>query len=436
MVHGSLRAVVVRIAIPAVASNLLITLFVAMDTFWVGRAIGAEGLAAVTTSLFWIWLVISIAEMVSIGLTAVAARRHGEGNPEGSARAVFDAAVFAVALGVVVAAAGVVFVDDLFTLMGAPPAVAALGRTYLATYLLASPLLFGYFVVDAAFRASGDTRTPFALLALATVVTLALDPALINGWWGAPRLGIQGAAMATVATRASAFVAGLWLLRARGLIRMGWPQRRVLATICRVGAPTAVTGVMFSLIYVGLARTTTPFGIAAIAALGLGHRIESWLFMIGLGFGAAAAAVVGHNLGAGRADRAERAGWITTAFASAPGVGFFLLGVFAAPWAAGLFTSDPAVVAETARYLQVAAWSQLVICVEIVLEGALGGAGATLLPMVTSTSLTASRLFLAPWAASQWGTTGIWWVISVTAMARAAAMAALWKSGGWKRSRV
>lgn len=432
IVHGSLREVIVRIALPAVGSNLLITLFAALDTFWVGRSIGAAGLAAVTTALFWIWLVISVAEMVSIGLTAVAARRHGEGRPNLAARAVFDAMVLALVLGTIMAAVGVPLAGLLFEAMRAPPAVAALGRDYLALYLLGCPLLFGYFVVDAGFRATGDTRTPLLLLVAGTAITLVLDPILIHGWLGAPEMGIRGAALATVSLRSLAFVVGLELLRRRGLVKVGPIRWKVIATICRIGLPTALTGVTFSLIYVILTRTATQFGTSAIAALGLGHRIESWLFMVGVGFGASAAAVVGYNLGAGQTDRAERAGWITTAYASIPGVGFFLLGIFAADWAAGLFTTDPFVIAETGRYLRIAAWGQLVICVELVLEGALGGAGATLAPMIASTSISVSRIVFAPWAAAQWGTTGLWWVLSVTAIARAVAMGFLWWSGKWK----
>jgi Na+-driven multidrug efflux pump len=78
LVTDSLRATILRVALPAVASSLLMTLFSSVDAFWVGTRIGASGLAAVSTSLFWIWMIISLAEMVGVGLTAVAARRHGE----------------------------------------------------------------------------------------------------------------------------------------------------------------------------------------------------------------------------------------------------------------------------------------------------------------------------------------------------------------------
>ena len=86
LVADSLPRTIVRIALPAIASTVLMTVFTSIDTYWVGTRVGASGLAAVSTSVFWIWLVVSIAEMVSIGLTAVAARRYGEGRPEEAAR--------------------------------------------------------------------------------------------------------------------------------------------------------------------------------------------------------------------------------------------------------------------------------------------------------------------------------------------------------------
>ena len=196
-------------------------------------------------------------------------------------------------------------------MMHAPPEVAALGARYLGTYLLGAPLIFGFFAVDAAFRAAGDTRTPFVLLLASVAVTLVLDPLLIVGWGPVPALGVAGAAIATICTRAVAFLLGPRDHRPprRGAIRTARSARARLGV--RIGLPTAVTGVVFSLIYVMVTRTATPFGTPALAALGIGHRVESWLYMIGVGFGAATAAIVGQNMGAGRTDRAERAGWIS-----------------------------------------------------------------------------------------------------------------------------
>jgi len=297
-------------------------------------------------------------------------------------------------------------------------------------------IAFGFFAVDAAFRASADARTPFALLALSVSVTLFLDPVLILGLGPAPRLGIAGSAIATVTTRAVAFALGLFLVVRRGLLRFGRFDWLAIRGICRIGLPTAATGVVFSLIYIFVTRSATRFGTPALAALGIGHRVESWLYMIGVGFGAATAAIVGQNLGARRADRAERAGWLATAFCTGLGVIFCVVELAAPERIAALFATEPAVIREGANYLRIAAISQLSICAEIVLEGALGGAGHTLAPMLASTLITLSRIPLAAWAANRWGASGIWWVISLTAIGRALAMIGLWRAGGWKHKSV
>ena len=436
LVTESLRATILKVALPAVASSLLMTLFSSVDAFWVGTRIGASGLAAVSTSLFWIWMIVSFAEMIGVGLTAVAARRYGERRRAEAARIAGDTLVFGVVLGAVVGAIGATHIRALFALMETPPDVTALGATYLRTYLIGTPLIYGFFAVDASFRASGDTKTPFVLLLTSVGVTLFLDPALMLGWAGLPRLGIAGAAIATIGTRGAAFLLGVGIAARRKLLRIGRIQVGSIWAICRVGLPTAITGSTFSLIYIFLTRITTRFGTPALAALGIGHRVESWLFMIGVGFGAATAAIVGQNLGAGRADRAARAGWMATAFCTMLGVVACVLELTMPRAFASLFTTDPAVIAEAVKYLRVASISQLAVCAEIVLEGALGGAGHTVPPMLSSTALTASRIPLAAWAATRWGSIGIWWVISLTAIGRGIAMSALWRAGGWKRRSV
>jgi Na+-driven multidrug efflux pump len=238
-----------------------------------------------------------------------------------------------------------------------------------------------------------------------------------------------------VTTRSLAFVVGLAVLRRRGMLTLARSRAPVAARIVRVGLPTAATGVLFSLVYVVVARTASRFGTAALAALGLGFRVESWLYMIGVGFGAAAAAIVGQNMGAGQPERAERAGWMMVGFCTAPAVVVAAVAAFAPRWAAGIFTHDVPVIVETARYLRVAALSLLLLGAEVVLEGALGGAGHTVPPMVASTALTVSRIPLASWSA-RFGTLGLWWTIAATAAGRGLAMMALWRAGTWKRSKV
>lgn len=432
LVSDPLPQTIARFALPAVASSLLMTLFFSVDMYWIGTRVGPVGLAAASTAIFWVWLLIAVAEMVNVGLTAVAARRYGEGRATEAARIAGDALLLALALGTLCAVAGLLMLPHLFGIMNTPADVTALGTRYLGTYFLGAPLIFGFFAIDAAFRAAGDTRTPFLLLCASVGITLVLDPLLIGGWGPIPALGVAGAAIATIGTRAVAFALGLTIVGRRGVLRLGRPNWAVIRQIVRIGLPTAVTGVVFSLIYVMVTRTATKFGTPALAALGIGHRVESWLYMIAVGFGAATAAIVGQNLGAGRADRAARAGWLSVGFCTMFGLVACVVQLAIPEWFASIFTSDPAVIAESAAYLRIAAISQLALCAEIVLEGALGGAGYTFAPMITSTVITASRIPIAIWAAERYGSSGIWWTISLTAMARGVAIAWIWRAERWK----
>jgi putative MATE family efflux protein len=433
LVRQPLGRTILRLGLPAVASTLLMTLFFTVDLLWIGRFLGATALAAATASVFWIWLIISIAELVSIGLTSVAARRHGERNPKEAARVVGEAMLYSIALGCAVTIVGILLLDHLFSVMNIEPEIATLGRRYLGTYLLGAPLFFGFFAVDAGFRASGDTRTPLAILGVSIAVTMILDPILILGIGPAPQLGIEGAAIATAITRALAFGLGVLVLHRRGMVSFGRVRKVTIAAITRVGLPTAMTGVMFSLIYIVLMRSIAPFGTAALAALGIGQRVESWLYTISLGFGAAVAAIVGQNLGAGEIRRADNAGWITVGYVMIPAVILSVLELVIASDFAGIFTTDPTTRIISAEYLRISALSNMFLGAEIVLEAALGGAGTTLPPMLTSTALTALRVPLAIWAAARFGIVGVWWVIVLTASARGLAMTLIWKSGIWKR---
>ncbi len=415
------------------AQALLQALFNVTDTFWVGRGLGADALAGVSTGGFAVWMVLALASLASTGLTAVASRRHGEGAGGRAARAAYQATALALLLSVAVGAAGLWGLDLLFDVMATPPAVTVEGAGYLAVYLSGVPVVFLYFVMDAAFRAAGDTRTPFRLLALAVVLNLALDPLLILGWGPVPSLGIRGAAAATLLTRGVGCALGFVLLARRGLIARDRPRRRVLGRLASVGLPVAASGFVFSLVYVVLTRFTSQFGTSALAALGVGHKLESLSYMVCLGFGVAAATSVGQNLGAGSPDRAGRSGETATAYATAAGA---LVAVVFLVWpeaVMAVFTDDPGVVRDGSAYLRIVAVAQLFMGLDLVLESAMSGAGYTLLPMAASVLLTVARLPLAVGLSAVMGLAGIWWTISGTAVARGAAMAWIWRRGRWRQ---
>jgi putative MATE family efflux protein len=436
LTSGRLSTAIVRLAVPAVGAALLQLLFLLIDTFWVGRILGPAALAAVSTGGFAVWMLTALGEMIGVGLTAVAARRHGEGAHGLAAVAAGTTLAAGLVGGVAVALGGWVGLPWLFAMMGTPPEVTDLGRLYLGTYLIGTPLVFGYFATEATFRASGDTRTPLLLLGASVLVNLVLDPLLIRGVGPFPALGIAGAAIAAIATRGLTLLLGIGFLVRRRLIRVSvWHWRSAL-TVMRIGAPTAATGVIFSLVYIGLTRVTTRFGTPALAALGVGHKLEGIAYMASTGFALAAAAVVGQNLGAVRPDRARRTGWLTTGYALVIAAGAAIAFLAFPETLVSVFTSDPTVIAYGASYLRIIAVAELAMAVEIVLEGAMGGAGFTLQPMLWSTGLTAARIPLGAWFAGAFGLAGVWWAISLTGIGRGIVMALLWRGNRWQAARV
>jgi putative MATE family efflux protein len=433
---GPLRPVVLKLAAPAVAMMACHFSFNLIDSIWVGRLIGPAALAAVSTAGFYVWVALSLGEMVEIGLIAVAARRHGEGNPERAARAAAAAVVYALAAGTVVAGVGLIVMDDLFRLMMVPPEVAQLGHTYLATWLLGAPLVFGFFAVEATFRAAGDTRTPFLMLAGSVLVSIGLDPLLIAGVGPFPRLGVEGAALASVMVRGGGFLLGVVIALRRGLIRIAAPDWRALPTIVRIGAPLSLAGVLLSAIYMLLTRFTSRFGTPALAALGVGHKMEGLGFIAISGFSLAASALVGQNLGAGQEERAREAVRLTVKYCLVVTVTTAVAFLVIPETFVSLFTSDRDVIADGALYLRVIAFAQIGQSFELILEGALAGAGYTFWPQVASTSLTALRIPLAAWWSGAVGLLGIWLALSVTAILRGVAMVMFWRSGVWRGTRV
>jgi putative MATE family efflux protein len=433
---GPLRLVVLRLAAPAVAMMACHFSFNLIDSIWVGRLIGPAALAAVSTAGFYVWVALSLGEMVEIGLIAVAARRHGEGDPERAARAAAAAVAYALVAGLVVSVAGLALASTMFRVMTVPPEVATLGRAYLFTWLLGCPLVFGFFAIEATFRAAGDTRTPFLMLAGSVCFSILLDPLLIIGIGPFPKLGVEGAALASVMVRGGGFLLGFVIALRRGLLRIAAPDWRTLPTIIRIGAPLSLSGVLLSVIYMWLTRFTSRFGTPALAALGVGHKMEGLGFIAISGFALAAGALVGQNLGARQEERAREAVRLTVAYCLAVTVTTAVAFLVIPGKLVALFTRDPQVITDGVLYLRVIAFAQIGQSFELILEGALAGAGYTFWPQIASTSLTAMRIPLAAWWSRPFGLLGIWLALSVTAIARGIAMILFWKSGRWRTVRV
>lgn len=350
-----------RLATPMLVGIFAIVLFNVVDTFWVGQ-LGARELAAMSYTFPVVMVVMSLAMGIGIGTTAVVARAIGHGDQDQVRRLTTDALVLANAVVLVVAMIGLTTIDPLFSLLGADELTRTLVRQYMVPWYLGVGLLVIPMVGNSAIRATGDTKTPSYVMLVAGVFNAVLDPFLIFGWGPIPAMGLTGAALATIGSYAGAFVAALWVLaRRERLLTFARPRvSQVLDSwrrILHIGLPAAATNLLSPLSAGILTRLVSAYGPTAVAAYGVGTRLEGFA-LIGIGaLSTAMTPMVAQNLGAGHCGRIREAIRFGTSAALVWGAGAaLLLGALAGPLAS-LFSPDPVVVTIASTFLVVVPFS-------------------------------------------------------------------------------
>ncbi len=454
---------IVRLALPAAASSALQLIHATVDMFWVGQ-LGTEALAALAIATMTVWMFLSIGSLMAIGITALVARYVGVGRAHAAAYVTHQGLLWSAVLGVVVAALGFALAVPIYRATDAEPVVAAMGVAYTRIFWGAGALMLLQIAADAAWRGYGNTRVPLYAGGVALLTNLGLDPLLIHGWGPFPRMGVPGAAWATVIATALGVLLVVGALVRYGRVskacpsheelrlapttrfgRPGWLglDAAVFRRIARVGAPVAASGLFFTGIYLVLQNIAAQAGgSAAQAGLGVGHRGEGLAWVVCTGWAAAASSLVGQSLGAGRPDEAARAAWRCVLHAV---ILCFVWGVFlmvAADAIAGFLTgydaADAVAREHAVQYFLIVGLVLGPQAIEFVLDGAFGGAGQTLPPFVISSAFSVARMPLA-WLAAiplGLGVNGIWWVISITALLRGLTAGAWFRRGRWKTQTV
>jgi putative MATE family efflux protein len=438
VVSGSLPRALVHLALPAVGCMLLNTAFGVVDTFWVGR-LGREAMAAMSAASFFLWSMYALISLVDVGTRAHVSRRAGERDWAPMARAAGEGIVLCLPVSAVAIAFYMAITESAFGFMHVTGDVATMARAYLDVILLGLPVMLVFWTISAIFQGAGDTRTPFWLLGGSFLLNAVLDPVLIFGWGPIPALGLRGAALATVGSQAVGAIPGIVLLVRRDLISLGRPLLSAGSlSILRIGLPTFAEGFLFCVVYVFIVRLLLPFGVAGLAALGVGHRLESISYMIALGFSHAAATLVGQCLGARLPGRAARGAWLAVGIVSAVALVVSALFLMCPRALISIFIQDPGTVAQGEIYLRIVALSQVAMVVELTLFGAFQGAGDTVPPMVVSVSLTAARVPLAYLLAHGWGlgSGGIYWAIALTTILKGVILGVWFLTGRWKTRKI
>ena len=425
-----------HLALPVLASQALRLAYQWVDALWV-RGLGVEATATVTTSIFAMWWVYALNDVVAIGITAYVSQLLGAGDRRRAGVAAYRGLRASALLGLTGTALGVFGARMVFGVMSPDPAMVTIGSSYLGVLMTFAPLPMVGFTCESIMRASGDTRTPLWIDVGAVAVNAVLAPFLIYGIGSFHGFGIRGAAYATV-TAWVALVGGYAWMALRGhrafpfAVHAEGPPVR-LGGIVRVGIPAAIIGMMFSVVYIVFARAASHFGPAAMAVVGIVNRVEALQFIASLAIGTAGAALVGQNLGAGQPERAEqvvRQGLKWNLWLS--GASTLVLLAFPDVFLT-LFTRDPEVHRLGVPYIRILSLCLIINGMEIVTAESILGSGHTRAISWIFSSFSLLRIPLALWSPA-WGlgVLGIAWIITGTCMVRGLLIVGWAARGTWK----
>ena len=452
--QGSLVRPLFTLAWPIVVTQLLQVAYNIADTIWLGR-LSTDAVGALSLAFPLIFLLLSVGGGFTVAGSTLVAQYTGAGGEKSAGKAAGQTLSFVIILAVFLGALGYVLTGPLLGLLPADPETARdvvpLAADYMRVFFLGTPFLFGFFIFSALMRGYGNTRTPMRVMLLSVTLNVVLDPILIFGWspLGIPQLGVEGAALATLISRAVATAVGLYVLfylPAGPNIEFSHlrPDPETVRKIVDIGVPSALEQSTSALAMLTLTAMVVTFSPPVVAAFGLGNRLISLVFLPAMGLGRATNTMVGQNLGAKQADRAERAVKLAAGVGAGVMFGVAIVAVvFARPIVSVFMSTGTAEAAQTIElgidYLRIRAVEFAFIGVLQVVLGAYRGAGNTRTALAFSLlSLWVGRVatvYLLTFVLG-WGVTGIWVGMAAGNVLGAVTAGAWFTRGTWKRSVV
>jgi putative MATE family efflux protein len=452
LTEGPLLAPLVALAWPLVAIQLLQVAYNVADTFWLGR-LSADAVGALSLAFPLVFLLISVGGGFTAAGAILVAQHTGAGGKRAAGHIAGQTLGFVLLVSVGLGALGYLATGPLLAMLPTDAATAErvvpLSAAYMRVFFLGSPALFGFFVFTALMRGHGDTRAPLRVMVLSVAVNVTLDPLLIFGWGPFPALGIEGAAIATVASRSIAAVVGVYLLFGTAIgpdLRVGdlLPRRKPVGSILRLGVPSALEHSGVSLAMVAATAMVATFPPAVLAGYGLGNRLISLVFLPAMGLSQAMNTAVGQNLGAGEPERAGRAvrlgmGLVTGVLLVVAAVAVAVPEPIVAVFLPVETATAAATVAHASEYLRIVAVAFVFLGLLEVALGAFRGAGRTTTALAISlftlwvVRLPATYLLTFPLG---WGPTGIWVAVALADVVGCLVALAWLSRGSWKRGIV
>ena len=385
MTEGSLADKIFFFALPLAASSILQQLFNSADVAVVGNFAGSNALGAVGANGSVINLLVNTFVGISIGSNVVIATLIGQNKEKKAKQAVHTSMLFAVILGVILMAFGLLIAPQLLRLMATPSNILSLAVLYLRIYFLGVPFIVLYNFEAAILRSRGETRLPLIALSIAGVINVILNLVFVVGLG----MSVDGVAYATVISNIfSSLFLLIYLTHDTTITHFTFKQchihKDLLLHILKIGIPSGMQGALFSISNVIIQSQLNQFGSYAIAgsAAALNFEILSYYFFEG--FGQAAITFVGQNYGAGKMDRCHQVlkyCWMKASVVTI--VSTILFVAFARPLAY-IFSSDPHVLDYAVRRMYILITFEILNMSIEILSGAMRGFGYAIVPTLVA----------------------------------------------------
>jgi putative MATE family efflux protein len=440
--EGAVSRAILLLAIPMVLEMCMESVFAVCDVFFVSK-LGASATATVGLTESWLVLIYALAMGLSIAATATVARRSGERDRDGAARAAVQAILLSLGVAAVLGAIGGSIAPALLRVMGASDDVIRGGSTYARIMLGGNVTIVMLFLINAIFRGAGDAAIAMRVLWFANAINIVFGPCLIFGLGPFPRLGVTGAAIATTIGRGSgALFAAARLIRPGSRLDLHRRHLRLepdlIGRMAKMAWNAAVQFLIGMGSWIAIIRLLSTFGSAVLAGYTIGIRVILFALLPASGLANAAATMVGQSLGAGKPDRAERAVRLAGKYNMFVLTGCGVLLAAFAPLIARGFTQDVAVIPSATNALRIIACGFPFYGWGMVISQSLNGAGDTTTP--TWLNVIVFWLWEIPlaWAARRlgFGPTGIYVVLAIAFSTYAGAAWVVFRRGKWKTRRV
>lgn len=423
LTKGPILKTLTKLAIPIMASSFLGTLYNITDMAWIGL-LGSKAVAGVGVGGMFTWLSQGLAAMARMGGQVQVAQCIGRGERDRAHGFAQAAVQLATLMGMAYAVISLVFTRQMvafFQLTDPEAQTAALSYTKIACGLIVFSFLT--LTMTGLYTAQGDSKTPFLANLIGLVTNMILDPVLILGPGPFPKLGVVGAAIATVTAQAIVMmmmILGVIIQKKENVLKgirlTAKIPKEYLGGLCGIGIPTAIQGMAYCAISMVLTRMVSAYGAEAVATQRVGGQIESISWNTADGFAAALNAFIAQNYGAGKMDRVRKGYRASLWTVGIWGLLISFVFICFPKAIADIFFHEPKAVATAVGYLVIIGFSEAFMCVELTTVGALSGLGRTRLCSIISIAFTSARIPLAIILGGLIGLSGIWWALSITSI--------------------